>query len=135
MSRILPSKIRKKFNRTDFNGNRLNLSDLVRTPEGTIGQYYGISIPRPRSQFGVPIKYGIPSKLIVLLYKTDEEEDVKGKTPRTLPECFDYNRKLIPISYSITSRDITPRDNTYVVPVGIPEESTKPKSAPFSWSW
>ena len=67
MSRVLPSQVRKRFNRSDFNGSRLNLLDLVRTPERVIGEYYGISIPRPRSQSGVPITYEIPSKLTVLL--------------------------------------------------------------------
>jgi len=105
MSRVLPSKIRKKFNRTVFNESRLNLLDLVRTPEGAIGQYYGISIPRPRSQLGVPITYEIPLKLIVLLYKTCEE-NIGNKESKTLPEHFEYDGKLIPISYSINPGDV-----------------------------
>ncbi len=132
MSRILPSKIRKKFNRTEFSGSRLNLLDLVMTPEGTIGQYYGISIPIPRSQSNTTlITYEIPSKLVVLLYKID---DIDNKESRTLPEYFDYNEKLIPITYLMTSRKITPKDDTDIVPVKISQESIKPVNVP-SWRW
>jgi len=107
MSRVLPSQVRKKFNRTEFNGSRLNLLDLVRTSDGTIGQYYCVSVPRPRSQSGVPINHGIPSELVVLLYKTDCE--VSNREPRIFPVCFEYNGKLIPINYSMISKDITPK--------------------------
>ena len=72
MSEILASSIRKKFNRR----YDLSILDLVKTPDGKIGEFYGIST------------HNDSSKIIFLFYEI--EKDVKDREVKDIPETFEY---------------------------------------------